>query len=143
MLHRVRPAVSRKLLILESYASSMNKVFVWTAVGIMIAAVIIVLLTFTYGGLFIGSRLPIETTQPDEIAPDELDNGIEAYCESARENHIAHCGMLYPEQDYACRTTEAEQIYQECLVTTDPAEIGAVASGDETITDDYGDVVAE
>lgn len=70
----------------------------------------------------LGAAQPEPDTVELQLNPDGTETIIpvttptlEETCESVKQLHILHCGHVAPEQNFACRTSESDAVYQECL----------------------------
>lgn len=97
---------------------------IWIVVAALVLAVIL-LLVFQQGAflqtrVFTGIGGDIEETNvevAEELTVDEYTQ-IEGHCTKVKEGHVSECGYAFPEDDFHCRSEEADAAFQECMETT-------------------------
>lgn len=122
----------------------------WISI-IVVAVIIVALLVFAFqqGGLLQARLLSPDSTITTEESPvdstlegesDESGLTVAAVCAAFKEQHITDCGSHHPDHDYECRTTEAEQVYNDCLEATVISEEVAPEVTPEITEDSIGPV---
>lgn len=73
------------------------------------------------------TRLPAVEGIIASINPTPVSNAkLQADCTTQKQAHITECGDGFPEDDYRCRTTEAEAVLQTCLENTKDGNLETV-----------------
>ena len=124
-------------------------VFAAAVVGTLCVLLAILLATqgaYLKAKIFPQSQEPSATAQPGAtdvaLTVDDYTR-LETYCVQQREIHITHCGHRPPEEDHACRVTEADHHYHDCLTTTTPEEVRLLAEKERLDAELGEDVLPE
>ena len=64
-----------------------------------------------------------DATPNASVPPVDTYTQLENYCTTIKDAAITNCGDEPPDQDYACRTEEADKAFTACMQNTDPATL--------------------
>lgn len=120
----------------------------WLIGTFSLTAVLLGVLLFQQGGylqarVFTAGEESV-VTLPEAVSSkageDSLDDytRVEAYCQEIKQKHIFECGNGYPEHDFACRNEEADQVFNECMSTTEAEDLPVIAKEDPLLEEEQG-----